>query len=832
MGYQVLDVNKFIGKGPIPFEVYDRNGQPTGEIVNIDIGAMVNTGKLALKYIEKLSPAFKTYITKITWTIDYRCPTACTDGIRVFMNPIFAYQMICRCNDNIMDSYRKHKNSGPGWQKNFIKEYGVNGVFNSVKEITDFYRYRSVAFIILHEIYHQIYRHIQQAKRKPETRNADEATHNLANMAMDAEINRDIEWQFEELKGCTEEVPGITDGMYIPKYKKWAWNTIFDDYVLQGKQAAEKPIVPQAIQRGDPNQKQQQQQNGQGGNQPQDKPEDRTATESYAKGWNQAIADYKSGAVDPNTFKELPVDESKFGTVKPPKINQDEYNQGYNDAMNDMYNRLNGLNGNDGQGGKGANFSNLDENPIPQQGGGGQSNDDQSQNNQQNQQNQQNQSGQGQGGNQQQQNQNGQNQNGQQQNGGQQGQQNQNGQNGQQQGGQSGNQQNQQGQGGQGGSQGGQQDANSQQGGGGSQSGQQNGQNQNGQGQGGQNDPNGDSMDDGQGNGGNQEGAQMDDDGIPVDENGNYNGVPIPVQIDDMLQNDIIDKADAMEMAENADEPYDSDEFNDTPEEHAQKNNQKAMQKGLSKIKGMGEKLANIDGELNPPHIDTWDEILRDHLINAGSINKQRLKIKKPRLTQRWRADRAVPAQRYDVEGDGCADVFYLIDASGSVCGDQEYLRTVLSEIFALEERDEMCIGRSCLAYFSTYVKHDMVREWDAKEDSHEYKLDLCRYKDSGKNGEEGDPSGGTDILGCVNTVEEWDDYYRLDNPHTLLIVFTDGVDNLASADKLDDQQKSQIVFVILNDRASGERIKQELMGYNIPEDNIAVIPTEEYSKR
>lgn len=461
MGYQVLDVNKFIGKGPIPFEVYDRNGQPTGEIVNIDIGAMVNTGKLALKYIEKLSPAFKTYLTKITWTIDYRCPTACTDGIRVFINPIFAYQMICRCNDNIMDSYRKHKNSGPGWQKNFIKEHGVNGVFNSVKEITDFYRYRSVTFIILHEIYHQIYRHIQQEKRKPETRNGDEATHDLANMAMDAEINRDIEWQFEELKGCTEEVPGITDGMTVPKYKKWAWNTIFDDYVLQGKQAAARPIVPQAIKRGDPNQKQQQ--NGQGGRQPQDKPEERTATESYAKGWNQAIADYKSGAVDPNTFKELPVDESKFGTVKPPKINQDEYNQGYNDAMNDMYNRLNGLNGNDGQGGKGAKFSNLDENPIPQQGGGGQGNDDQSQNNQQKQQNQQNQSGQGQGGNQQQQN-----QNGQQQNGGQQGQQNQNGQNGQQQGGQNGQQQNQQGQGG-----------------GGSQSGQQNGQNQNGQGQGG-----------------------------------------------------------------------------------------------------------------------------------------------------------------------------------------------------------------------------------------------------------------------------------------------------------------------------------------------------------
>ena len=94
------------------------------------------------------------------------------------------------------------------------------------------------------------------------------------------------------------------------------------------------------------------------------------------------------------------------------------------------------------------------------------------------------------------------------------------------------------------------------------------------------------------------------------------------------------------------------------------------------------------------------------------------------------------------------------------------------------------------------------------------------------------DPDGGSVIVGCINTVEEWDDYYRLENPHTLLIVFTDGVDNLASADKLDDQQKSQIVFVILNDRANGERIKKELLGYNIPEDNIAVIPTEEYSKR
>ena len=107
MGYQVLDVKKFIGKGKIPFEVYDRNGQSTGEIVEVDIGAVVGAGEIALQYIESLSKAFSTYIRKITWTIDYHVPTACTDGIRIFINPIFAYKIICRSNDNIVNEFNK-----------------------------------------------------------------------------------------------------------------------------------------------------------------------------------------------------------------------------------------------------------------------------------------------------------------------------------------------------------------------------------------------------------------------------------------------------------------------------------------------------------------------------------------------------------------------------------------------------------------------------------------------------------------------------------------------------------------------------------------------------
>ena len=105
MEYQVLDLNKFVGKGEIPFEVYDRNGQPTGEIVKIDIGAMVKAGDIAISYIISLSPAFREYLTKITWTIDCRVPTACTDGIRIFVNPIFASRLIRLSNANIRKNF-------------------------------------------------------------------------------------------------------------------------------------------------------------------------------------------------------------------------------------------------------------------------------------------------------------------------------------------------------------------------------------------------------------------------------------------------------------------------------------------------------------------------------------------------------------------------------------------------------------------------------------------------------------------------------------------------------------------------------------------------------
>ena len=117
MDYKVLDVKKFIGKGKIPFEVYDRNGQFTGEIVEVDVGAVVGAGEIALQYIESLSKAFSTYTRKLTWTIDYHVPTACTDGIRIFINPIFAYKIICRSNDNIVkifDDYINDKGKTAG----------------------------------------------------------------------------------------------------------------------------------------------------------------------------------------------------------------------------------------------------------------------------------------------------------------------------------------------------------------------------------------------------------------------------------------------------------------------------------------------------------------------------------------------------------------------------------------------------------------------------------------------------------------------------------------------------------------------------------------------
>lgn len=83
-------------------------------------------------------------------------------------------------------------------------------------------------FVLIHEIYHQIYRHMHRIRMKPETASAlsNKAIMDLANIACDVEINRDIEYQLPKFEGCTE----IIEGMFDKRFTHETWELIFDAY--------------------------------------------------------------------------------------------------------------------------------------------------------------------------------------------------------------------------------------------------------------------------------------------------------------------------------------------------------------------------------------------------------------------------------------------------------------------------------------------------------------------------------------------------------------------------------------------------------------------------
>lgn len=83
-------------------------------------------------------------------------------------------------------------------------------------------------FTVVHETYHQIYRHGIREKIK----GVPSSLHYTANVAQDAEINRDIEYDFPAFfKGMTKKIDGISgEG----KYPNQEWEYIYDQ-ILEGK---------------------------------------------------------------------------------------------------------------------------------------------------------------------------------------------------------------------------------------------------------------------------------------------------------------------------------------------------------------------------------------------------------------------------------------------------------------------------------------------------------------------------------------------------------------------------------------------------------------------
>lgn len=813
------------------------NSPVTVQIYNVDTGKVEERKMNMDKLIERLDEIVEKYLkigkysvlgeffNGIIWT--FRVGTAATDGIRLYFNPLFANNLLNLGGPNAVAK-----------QKELTKQGAKPSV---IKETLMFESSKYFLFVIIHECYHQLYRHIESSKYKEETRVGGPAIQNLANVSMDDEINRDIEIQFPEFAGATKASNGCIEA---EKYPIEIWSEIFDDKFKSGETVIPPPPV------NDPQ--------GPGSNDDDNDDDDsdvvhKNAPQDYADGWAQAIADIKSGKVDPNTFKPLPVNKSNFdhevlgyvsGTTEFSvdgaiemmlAFNQDEWNQGYNDCIAKAL--QSGGGGGGQQGGIKTTFDNLDEPPkVNQQNGGGSGKGDDKSSDNNNQQGNNNQKGGSDGSDKQQ------------------GGKDQNGKSGGNQGGddsnssqeQQGNQKGGAGKGGQNGQQ--QQDqSRSQSGSSGkdSQNGQNQDGNQSGEGEGDEQDGSDSSssqngkQQQGHGNDGQQHsqgqqgGKKMNqrselgdgENGSRSNEEGNSGDSVFKVSVGDKWGvGDLISKDEGRKISEEEGQPFTKEEENMTPEEHAKQ----VIKHNESKIKDIGKgtacpmerKLAKIN-EILSPSIVNWKNLLSKLFKNAGIKEQPIMKIKKSRFGIE-RADRyEMVNPKKDVERTrNSADVFYLVDSSGSI-GKRELYRT-FSEVIALESRPDMNIKKSAFTYFADDLDENRIRVW-YKEDSKKKKMELIQYVDGL------DVGGGTEIAGSVIHVTKLKkQFYSASNPKTLIIVFTDGVDY--SFDKLKTLPERiirNLVFIIMNtpnDSWGFDSIIPKLLSAGVVEKNIVCI--------
>ena len=337
-------------KSPVTIQIFDEGtGQMEERKINMDV--LINRLDDITETYMKIGKykVLGEFFKGIIWT--FRVTTAATDGIRIYFNPLFANKLLSLCGPAASEKRAELIKKGVDIKN---KKNGFDMLFETSK---------CFLFVLIHECYHQLYRHIESEKHKDETRNAPPSIHDLANVCQDIEINRDIEIQFSEFKGCTV----MSEGQWeAEKYPVEIWSEIFDDKYKNGETVIPPPVMAQPPGQDGPDMP------------GEDDQRHMTAPDDYKKGWDQAIADIKAGKIDPNNFNPLSVNPENFdhevltgyGLSESRlllEFNRDEFNQGYNDCIQTW---LNSQGGGSGKGPKGPTFDNLEQPPMQGSGDG------------------------------------------------------------------------------------------------------------------------------------------------------------------------------------------------------------------------------------------------------------------------------------------------------------------------------------------------------------------------------------------------------------------------------------------------------------------------------
>ena len=755
MGYSI-PVSKM--RVPVKVKITDAiTGEQTEEeIIPAEIASFCEMAKTQAASTRELGPILGRFNKPILWS--FNIDTAASDGVRIAFNPVFAEQLL-------------YKGKGQ------VKELMSQGkrMSQSDRVIT---MARLVLYVICHEAYHQIYRHREQAERKTETQGGK--NHQLANIAMDAEINRDLEKQIPKyFAGATEECDGIFDD----RFRMEPWQVIFDAYFYNKVSTPQQPINQNPVnnssqqsgqqgqsgdsqssqsqqqgqsgQQGDNSQSQgqsgsqgqqsdsSQQQSGNQGSQSQSGNQNNQSGEQSDNQQEQSSGSYDDtdlSAADPDTMSDYGMDDMPDNSDK-----SSEYQDAYNDEIKKELDKAMG---------KGSG-SDSDEqgDDNSQDGNGSQSGNSGDSENSDEYGNSENEEG------------NGDNQ----------------GQTGNDSGDSSDGQSGQQGE----------MSQSSQ----GSMGNSKTGRNS------GQMSPTEKAA---------REQARKDVkkaiDKMKSQIDKDMNSVPDEDKVQEQLEGkefdtttsstfggaDMLSQEQMAEIAKEAGEPYTAEELTCDPTELSRKYNKENIDRLKDISPDLANKLndiANVLKHMQP--LANWKQKMKKHFTAAMEAGTE-MKRSKVIMSQKWRFDRYNPYKAVpSIENEG-ANIFYLIDNSGSMYGNGNGIfYQIFKEIVTLEKQCKVLT--SARAYFTTgSIRPEDVGMWNIKT-SISRRLEIL--------GERGG-SGGTDIPGNTISVTKLKKPYYYDNgkKHTTIMVFTDGEDSGWEQLKLIPSKiRKDIVFVVFN---------------------------------
>lgn len=755
MGYSI-PVSKM--RVPVKVKITDAiTGEQTEEeIIPAEIASFCEMAKTQAASTRELGPILGRFNKPILWS--FNIDTAASDGVRIAFNPVFAEQLL-------------YKGKGQ------VKELMSQGkrMSQSDRVIT---MARLVLYVICHEAYHQIYRHREQAERKTETQGGK--NHQLANIAMDAEINRDLEKQIPKyFAGATEECDGIFDD----RFRMEPWQVIFDAYFYNKVSTPQQPINQNPVnnsqqqsgqqgqsgdsqssqsqqqgqsgQQGDNSQSQgqsgsqgqqsdsSQQQSGNQGSQGQSGNQNNQSGEQSDNQQGQNSGSYDDtdlSAADPDTMSDYGMDDMPDNSDK-----SSEYQDAYNDEIkkeldkamgkgsgtdSDEQSGDNSQDGNGSQSGNSGDSENSDEygNSGNEEGDGdnqGQSGNDSgdSSDGQSGQQGEMSQSSQGSMGN--------------------------------------------------------------------SKTGRNSGQMS----------PTEKAA---------REQARKDVkkaiDKMKSQIDKDMNSVPDEDKVQEQLEGkefdtttsstfggaDMLSQEQMAEIAKESGDPYTAEELTCDPVEISRKYNEENKDRLNQVSPDLANKLNDIADKLkNMESLANWKQKMKKHFTAAMEAGTQ-MKRSKRTMSQSWRDDRYNPYKKVPFAENNAANIFYLIDNSGSMYGNGNGIfYQIFKEIVTLEKQCKVL--NSARAYFTTGAIHpEDVEMWNIKTPISK-RLELL--------GERGG-SGGTDIPGNTISVTKLKKPYYYDNgeKHTTIMVFTDGEDSgWEQLKQIPSKIRKDIVFVVFN---------------------------------